>query len=341
MDAAMRGELRIYTSTSPSNPSVYGASEFYEAARESYGAMLIRSIEELDGLAADRGGSIVYVVIAPDKPFTYEEYQVLSRLASQGRLKMLVMDETIVSNWLLERMAGVRISGEELVRPGASGGWQYIVEVDCGPLGAGLASKPSFIEVDGGGEPLCTSRGLEEDRVLAVKVERGGFNALVVADSSMCANFMLDPPPWLGDGNRSLCLGLLSLLVEPGDVVVFDDAHYKGLPIYFRYGQALAGLAAVPSRALSSMWSINQYATLASIIVFSTVIAALARPWRPLERGVGDEALEKLALYALHEAARRDRLLRLCLALGPALRIRPLRRLLLERAYRVLGVKGG
>ncbi|GBF08954.1 hypothetical protein apy_06790 [Aeropyrum pernix] len=341
VDAAMRGELRIYTSTSPSNPSVFGASGFYEAAREAYGAVLVRSIGELEELAVEGGASIVYVVIAPDKPFTYEEYLVLSSLASQGRLKILVMDETIVSNWLLERLVGARVSGEELVVPGASGGWQYIVDVDCGPLGRGLASKPSFIEEAAGGDTICTADIAGEERVLAVKIERGGFKALVVADSSMCANFMLDPPPWLGGGNKGLCLGLLGLLVEPGDIVVFDDAHYKGIPLYFKYGQALAGLAAVPARALSSMWAINPYATLASLIAVSTALSALARPWRPLERPLGDEMLEKLALYAIQEAARRDPILRAALTFGVALRLRPLRRLLIERAYRVLGVKGG
>ncbi|MCE4603964.1 MAG: hypothetical protein F7B20_03240 [Aeropyrum sp.] len=331
--AEIAGFIQSYLATAPNNPGVYGTSTFFEEAAKRWGATLAGSVDELRSIS----GVVVYVVIGPDRPFTLEEGQVLESLAREGRLKLVVMDETIVSNWLSERFLATRVSGEEVASLESPPGWQYILEVDCPGIGSGLASKPSYIESTAG-EVVCWVDTGESIYPLAALI-RGPVPGLVVADSSLCANFMATPQPWSGEGNLELCASLLSLLVEEEDVVVFDASHYKGLPIQFKYGQAVLGVVVMPVRALGLLWALNPEATFSLILVASAAVSIiLVRPWRksPVKYEWSDLE-ERLAFYAVEEAAKRDLMLRLLLMVRVAEKIRPIRSAMIRRASRVIG----
>ncbi len=188
-------------STSPLNAGIYGTSIFVRLLASRGYTVVLAQPSELETLK----GHIVYVVIGPDKPFTRDEIDALKRLAEEGRLSLLVGDELGIANGLTGELLGVKVAGSQLrVEENLGTGWDDFVPARC-LNDTILFSKPSALM---GGEPLCRALGTpwldaDGDRhvevgearlpgaVLAAYVERGGVQGIVVADSSIFANYMV------------------------------------------------------------------------------------------------------------------------------------------------------
>lgn len=221
------------TSTTPLNPYPYGIYNFYTDLLEDYNVGFVSTPLDI----SLEGGKLLYLVIGPDNPFSNSEAEHIARLLEAGRIDLFVADETNISNSILS-ILGLEIDGRILSRYGVGDETRYIAEVDCSLIGEGFISKSSFIkEFPDGSEILCTSpnefvveRELIKFPPIGVRISLdSGSEILVLADSSVCTNFMYSSSWWNEEGNKGLCNGLLRLLTEDGyRTILFDIGHYSG-----------------------------------------------------------------------------------------------------------------
>ncbi len=221
------------TSTSPLNPYPYGIYNFYTDLLEDYDVGFVST--PLD-ISLD-GSKLLYVVIGPDNPFTTSEAEYIAKLLEAGRIDLLVADETNISNSILSTL-GFEVDGRIIGRSGVVDEVRFLAGVECGPLGDGFISKSSFIkEFPGDSEILCVSpyefvvdRELISSPPIGVRISlESGSEILVLADSSICANFMYSSSWWNEEGNKGLCMEFVRLLTEEGyRTILFDIGHYSG-----------------------------------------------------------------------------------------------------------------
>ena len=241
-------EIQSSQSASPMNMGLYGTSELMRlVSRSGYKAAILGSVQEISSLRASR---LVYVLIAPDKPLTAPEIQVIGRLWREGRISLLVADEWGIANPLTEQLLGVAVNGSQLREKSmVEAGLEDFIAGTCRVEGSEnpvVFSKPSAITMmPAEASPVCMAKGelwLDMDAngfmdegepamstaVLGVALERGKARALVLADSSIFVNYMLQgagnlPPTqaavkgmvdWLAAGDRST-------------VFLFDNSHYR------------------------------------------------------------------------------------------------------------------
>ena len=104
--------LPMRTSTSPYNTLWNGTSEFYKAlVDEGYEVHTVNSLNDIDRLITIND-SILYIVIAPDIPFTQVEVErLLNTLSKVRELAFLIADENITSNALLSQLFNISVTG--------------------------------------------------------------------------------------------------------------------------------------------------------------------------------------------------------------------------------------
>jgi len=295
-------EIQSSSSASPMNMGLYGTSELVSlASRRGYKASVISSLQDLTSAKAER---IVYVLIAPDKPLTDSEIQLVEKLYREGRISLLIADELGVVNPLTEDLLGVAVNGsqlrdENMVKLGLDNfvSGQCRIEGKTIPI---VYSKPSVITgMPRGAEPLCMAGGklwidvdandyrddgepLMSSAIMGVGLENRGSRAVVLADSSILVNYMIQgigniPPTekaaeeildWLAAGSKST-------------LFLFDNSHYKTT----RYDAArmLRSLLLAPQIIVQSIMSIASAAGRAKYTLLATMLiiplaALLMRP---------------------------------------------------------------
>ncbi len=221
------------TSTSPLNPYPYGIYNFYSDLLEYYDVGFVSTPLDIPL----EGGKILYVVVGPDTPFSTSEAEYLASLLEAGRIDLLVADETNISNSILS-ILGFEVDGRIIGRLGVVDDVRFLASVECGTLGSGFISKSSFIKsFPPGSEVLCVSpfefvaeKDLISSPIIGVKMSLdSGSEIMVLADSSICANFMYSSSWWNEEGNRGLCMEFIRLLTGEGyRTILFDIGHYSG-----------------------------------------------------------------------------------------------------------------
>ena len=274
---------------------------------DEYGDVVVaRGPGGLLGVLAEARGydRVVLVVVSPGAPYTRGEVEALRKLG--GSLALLVMDETGVSNSLLEALAGARIDGRLVEERGARplGEWSGVHALQCTRLGVwGVADLPSLVaEAPEGAEVVCTLQPLLGEElvyhggqrivgppVAAVHVE-APVEAVVVADGSVCINYYLDPPTYMPQSNEQLCRALAGLLAGGDTLFILDETHYPEAPSLLSPREA-AGLVVASLPALASAaFARSPIAASAAVAAAGLIIGAAAlkppepRVWRPPAR---------------------------------------------------------
>ena len=274
-------------STSPKNPSPYGTSKLYAEASKRWKTVIIDDVGRLEAYN-DR---IVYIVIGPDKPFTSKEISVIKKLASEGRLNILIADETTISGTLVSSMTGARIAPSILTDPGKRLGYTFIIDIECMDAGRGLASRTSYIDsIPINATPICMARGTYkageievENPAIGIYYRGGGYEAIVIADSSMCANFMTTESPWNRGGNMHICMSIIEKLAgNTSTIIAFDAGHYEGSDITLRLGPIALGILALPHTALKGLTGPGPWMLYAVTLALAGILVnALFNAYRP------------------------------------------------------------
>ncbi len=279
-------------STSPRNPFLTGTSAFYEELeKRGYRVSFGRYRGDL------------YVVIGPDKTLPQDDVKFIVERFRQGRLSILVADETGIMNGLLVELAGIKISGKYLRWPRGDGVSSLIVPISC--LGRIVFStKVSYIvNIPEDARILCSFKSREGvEYPVAVLVERGSSKLLVVADSSIFANFLYRGYRGLGP-SKWIALSLFSHVASPRHKILFEDRLYEesivvkfasiGFEIVEFTTRILGGLSSEFSEISTARWII-----VSSFISTITSIYILGFPPR---RATRDKYLEKYTLKFVKE----------------------------------------
>ena len=218
-------------STSPLNTYLYGTSEIFQLSSSRWRVETIDSIWILEGY-----DKAAYIVIGPDKPFTDDEIAFIKELLSEGRLNILIADETEISNSLISMVSGIALGINPIIRLNQSGGWEYIYRFECRGYGGGLGSKASLIHIYGEGwTPICRALGVYRygstyvvnPIVAAYKDIGNGSRIIVISDSSICINYIVRELG-SGYGNPDICMELIRLISSDGQIpILFDVSHYR------------------------------------------------------------------------------------------------------------------
>lgn len=241
-------EIADIRSTSPLNPGSFGTQYFYtDLIKEGYNVRL-GGIED----ATLSAGTVYYLIIGPDEGFSRVEIGALKKLFDEGRLRILIADETGVLSPLTEELLGAEITGEILRSTDIpKGGWEYLVEIRCGGMSF-ESFKVSSIIAGAGSTEICRAASISGDYVAGIAAVKGSSLAIVLADSSLFANYL-----YLGlvglEPTRQAAQEIFSLLgARPGDTVIFDVEHYRRSRI-LDAGHAAAYLTLWVSEKLSEL----------------------------------------------------------------------------------------
>ncbi len=206
------------TSTSPTNSFLTGSRLVYEELLNRGYRVVLGGVNH-----AKYYDEVLYLVIGPEKPFTPLEVELIVEQVKRGKMNVIVADELGVSNRLVERLVGARISGS-IIHSGVTGFSSYLVPLECMDRGI-ISSKVSYIIGNTTGyEVVCTSTSVEYP--IGILSNNPG-SVMVLADSSIFANFLVagyDGLPSTGD----VALGLIESMMRNDDtVIVFDIEHYN------------------------------------------------------------------------------------------------------------------
>lgn len=220
-------------STSPLNPYPYGLYNFYSDLISVYDVGFVSTPFDI-GLEGDR---ILYVVFGPEQTFSEAEADYIVDLLNSGRIDLLLGDETNISNSILIKL-GIEVDGRIMVLEDVFDESRYISRVDCGSLGGGFVSKSSYVSIaPPSSEVLCSGQGIYivdgeviSNPPVAIRIVlKSGSEILVIADSSICTNFMYSSSWWNIEGNKELCMEFVNLLMRDGyRTIRFDIGHYIG-----------------------------------------------------------------------------------------------------------------
>ncbi len=246
------------TSTSPENPNLWGTTDYVALLRREGYRVIVGSI--WDAVKMVEKGKVLYVSIGPDKPYTSRETETIVRMVEAGRLNLLLADELGTINVLLERLdaptvAGLILNSESL-----------IVTAEC--LGKiVLLPKASRLQDIDGWRPICKAG----DSVIAALGYIHGSSVLIVADSSIFANFMVRG---IGDfkPTSSLVLELTGFVAKDVNAIVVDATHYPKTRI-----EAPLYAALLPIQVIEALKAFSTYiAKEATEPIVAGILAALA-----------------------------------------------------------------
>ena len=255
-------------STSPLNTYIWGSSSYaHLLARAGY-RVYLGGVDDAARLA--EGQPVLYIVVGPDKPFTEREALEVRRLVEEGRLNLLVADELGTVNTLLEALNAPTVLGETV----ASGGLP-LAPANC--LGESLeVPKASPINPDNA-ETVCTVAGKP---LAALKIYERGSRVLVVGDSSIFANFMVNGlPPYRPTAH--LALELTRLAAGKANIIVLDTTHYRYVeapnPATAAVTLALQALSTTLAAAATIAREAPEPVLAAAVLALALLVAALAK----------------------------------------------------------------
>lgn len=273
-----------YYSPSPLNPAFAGTSSFYAALKTEY-RVVLGGPEDAARLAAE-GVRVAYILVGPEEPVSPAEAGALVEAYNTGNLRVLVADETGLSNTLLEALGAPRIDGR-VPGVGSSGGWELVASLECpwGTLYSGIVAR-----VEGSGRTLCRAH---DGSPVAVEKDR----VVVVGDSTMFSNVLFDSMvSWL-PGSREVALGLAREAIGDSRIIVYDNVHYS-------YTRRVVGLWFLPqllvslAETLQSQASrfLNSWTHLVVLAASLGVAGIIVTPSQPQARAKSAEetALEEL-----------------------------------------------
>lgn len=235
--------VTLNISTSPYNTLWNGTSEFYNTLIDrGYKVYMVTSLNDIDRIITNND-SIVYIVIAPDKPFTPIEVEKLIEIASRAkRVSFLIADESVTSNTLLNRLFNLSIPGIVLRDPLSPYGPLYPV-VKCSINGTtytlllNIASYIDIHNVSGGFEILCRFNS----KPVIIYCTRDWYDGVILSDSSIFINQFFNekylnesiPSRYTPIDNKRFALDIVELLTR-GDrdcKILIDCYHYRVLDI--------------------------------------------------------------------------------------------------------------
>lgn len=256
-------------STSPLNPGPLGSQEFYRLLKSSGYNVELGDIRDLGGSQKMVG----LLIVGPDKELGRGELELVMSLWERGRLILVAADETKVLEGLY-RALGVEFDEKYVVRTGIKG-WEYVVGAEC--LGFNLeTSKVSTLKPRGapGMEVEVVCR-LEDGRPIALYVTNGASRAVLLGDSSIFANFLLNGYVDLKP-TRQAALAIVEYvgLGEAGRVI-YDISHYNtsGIPLAGTIRASIVVLASLLE--IMRHHNIEAYKVITVIIASSTIITLL------------------------------------------------------------------
>ena len=216
----------------------------------------------------------LYLVIAPEKPFSSLESETILSSVRRGA-RLLVADETGVANSLLKNI-GVKISGIYIkAKDSRDHGWEEVLRITCNIGGrkiSFISTRVSYIEkYPSWMKPICW---VDDPRVTGHYVygvlgRYGDGEILVLSDSTIFANFMLRGLyPQLGN-TRNVVKNLITYLLPKRRSVIMDNKHYN--LIYIRLSSAPKLFMNLISSAAASL-----QATLRKARTYTASIALLS-----------------------------------------------------------------
>ncbi len=257
-------------STSPENIFMTGSHDFYSLLSQK-GYRVILGSPNYVATRYYMYGRTLYIVLGPDKPFTEDEASTLAKLVKDGRIALLVADETGNSNKLVEKITGIRISSD-MLESSVTGRLSYIVPLIC--LGRVIVStKVAWLEnIPPSAKVVCWAEPSPGKRYpVAALVKTGKGVALIVSDSSIFSNFEIEGlRPFLS--TRSVALSLVELVAKnyPVHYIVFDNTHY----ITGRVVEVSAFLRASISGVIDVLTSLSSWIKSRIHAILLAVIAA-------------------------------------------------------------------
>ncbi len=206
-----------HLSTSPRNTGLWGTSSLASILEMHGYNVVLGGVEDVKALAG-MGHRVAYLLIGPDKALTSYERAVIRSLLGHGLVGLIIADEIGIVNLFLEEMGLPSIRPEIVVFRG-----YQLAPMEC--LGrVFMGSKVATLNAVEEAEVVC--RLLEPlEGVVAILAEKNGAKILVVADSSIFANFMVEGvPPF--KPTADVAISLVDLVAKNATVVVIDDEHY-------------------------------------------------------------------------------------------------------------------
>ena len=280
--SAVETRIAYVLSTSPENSFVTGSSSFYTAlVKQGYHATLAspRTLKDL----AERLDCTVYMLIGPDKPLEPSEAELIANLYREGKISILVADETGAANILLTKLHAATI-GSLVLAPAKLTGSSLITPIYCGSTVTVSSKVVALTNIDGG-RVVCTAyNGREWIPIAALYTNSKGAKLLVIGDSSIFANFEFDGLYGFPKTDR-LALKLVSLIAKPGCTIVYDNSHY--LTARIRFGRLALFtsrlLLAAPQATALAILSQKPLAALALAFTaaLTTALYLLGAPWTP------------------------------------------------------------
>ena len=255
-----------YYSSSPYNTLWNGTSEFYNMLKEEgYEVYLLNSMSDINRLVKVND-SFLYIVIAPDRPFTLDDIKLLKEAIQRAyHASFLIADENITSNSLLMTLFHAMISGLVIKDPNSPYGPLFPV-VKCKindteyTLVLNIASYITLIPRHPGFEEeffrfLCTYEG----KPIVVYYMGEDYEGIIISDSSIFINQFFKeeylnesvPKRFTSIENKQFAIDIVKVLTH-GDKeykIIIDCLHYKALGI-----ETLLGLPIPPIGLIISMF---------------------------------------------------------------------------------------
>jgi hypothetical protein len=269
-------------STSPENDFVTGSSSFYTTLVKKGYHIILSSPASLPDISS-KSKCVVYMLIGPDKPLSPTEAELIANLYREGKISILVADETGAANVLLEKLHAAVVGGFVTAPPRLTGE-ALIVPVRCGSMVV-VSSKVAALVGVGNGRIVCRAyNGYGWVPIAALYVSPKGSKLLVIGDSSIFANFEFNGLYGFPQ-TKSLALSLVNLVAGPNCIIVFDNSHYLQVRLKLGHLALLTGrlLIAIPQGIVVAMLSQSPIIAFVLTFIASLIIAiySLGIPWTP------------------------------------------------------------
>ena len=213
-----------------------------------------------------------YMVIGPDTPFNDYEIETIVKLVREGRLNLLVADETSNTRRLLESLGLPSMYGTVYNETVRGGGWEFMVRITCNGYKA-WASMAVRVPRGPGGEEVCSYKN---EGPAAVLYNINGSKVLIAGDSSIFANYLYNGYDGL-EPSRNVALFLARLVADDsrGEPVIVDNSHY----FYKTKTRGAYPLTGLWASLASSLDSLESKARGLSPLILALVLVAASVPW--------------------------------------------------------------
>lgn len=285
-------DVQSTESTSPLNPGLLGSQEFYRLLKTLGYNVELGDIRGLRGSQKTVG----LLIVGPDKELGREELDIIMSLWERGRLILVAADETGVLEGLY-RALGVEFGKKYVVRSGIRG-WEYVVDVEC--LGFSLqTSKVSTLKPRGApGVEIEVVCRLEDGSPIALYVTNGASRAVLLGDSSIFANFLLNGYFDL-KSTRQATLAIVEYVgLREAERIIYDISHYNTSRIPFASSIRASIVILASLLEIMRHHNMEAYKAMSLILVPSIIITLLALGIPITPSNVRNPLIEEAIEYA-------------------------------------------